>query len=258
MTKWRNKHAQQHSLTGSPSPPCTRPPSITAADSAETETLRASNAVTGSLCCCVQFCRCKSAVCQVHSNNSRWNHVERTSASPAQWTLLNAWRTTQPVDVRASACVSDGSESVKEVQEVSGSPCQAASCSVSAPPQSGRTSVSHVRGQSRTERTMRLLTVTTLLLLFFSTGMEARLLFHTTSHRDPKRLLGWRLMPETSKHLLLILFLGDAQGLVTGRRLDFGKWWTGRQGAHRWPRWSIWLWFGFLITTSENCNLDVL
>lgn len=89
-----------------------------------------------------------------------------------QYTRAREWVRTC---VRASAADKRGEAS----QEVSGSPCQAASCSVSAP-QTRRTPVSHV--SAHTKRTMRLLTVSTLLLFFFfSSGMDTQLLSLNTS-----------------------------------------------------------------------------
>lgn len=68
-------------------------------------------------------------------------------------------------------------------QEASCSPCQAAGCSVSAP-------VSHVAAQRRIKRTMRLLTVSTLLLFFFSSGTVTRSLPVSLSSADVMHLIG--------------------------------------------------------------------
>lgn len=111
--------------------------------------------------------------------------------------------------------------------------CRAQHARLPAAPQSGRTSVAPVRGQSHTERTMRLFTLSMLLLFFFSSGTN------TFTPLTLKGCKSGRLKPETCRYLCFFFLLESERG-------D-----RGREG---WtvPRWSSWFTFCFSVLTKQK------
>lgn len=98
---------------------------------------------------------------------------------------------------RARASAEDKSEVKHHRRRCWGSPCPAVSCCVCAP------SASHVRARSHSKRTMRLFTVSTLLLFFFSSG------------EDTLRVILQGLKGDTENfkpNLVHVLFFGSVLG----------------------------------------------
>lgn len=123
---------------------------------------------------------CTDITCKVHSNNNREETRLKVLMHHCQSRhFLITWYTMQSCTCMCEH-MSAAADKIREAsQEVPGSPCQAASCSVSAPP-NRRTSVSHVCAQSSIKRTMRLFTVSTLLLFFLSSGTVTQPFFLAT------------------------------------------------------------------------------